>query len=57
MEKALRSPSGGNVQPWKMYVLGPMKRDELVEKVTKKFMAALMGDKSQFEKSRCSKLS
>jgi nitroreductase len=28
-----RAPSGGNVQPWKIYVLGPDKRDELVTAV------------------------
>jgi nitroreductase len=44
LELSSRSPSGGNVQPWKVYVLGPNKRDELVAKVaeriaTKRFEA------------------
>ena len=52
LSKALRAPSGGNVQPWRMYVLGPKKRDELVEKVTEKLSQTLMQGKKLPEKSQ-----
>lgn len=34
--KSARTPSGGNVQPWKVYVLSPTKRDELVRVVSRR---------------------
>ena len=39
LELSARAPSGGNVQPWKVYVLGPTKRDELVESVSARIAA------------------
>ena len=36
LELSARAPSGGNVQPWKVYVLGPSKRDELVRTVAQR---------------------
>lgn len=37
--QSARSPSGGNIQPWKVYVLGPTKRDELVRVVHERIAA------------------
>jgi nitroreductase len=34
--KAGMSPSGANVQPWQVHVLGPKKRDELTNVINKK---------------------
>jgi len=50
LTKAMQTPSGGNLQPWKMYVLGGDKRDELVERVGEKMQGLMQGGKR--EKSR-----
>lgn len=47
LELAARAPSGGNVQPWKVYVLGPRKRDELVSKVAERIA------EKRFESEAC----
>ena len=41
---AARAASGGNVQPWKVYVLGPTKRDELVARVADKMGEGMMAE-------------
>jgi nitroreductase len=49
LNKASRSASGGNLQPWKVYIVVGEKRDELVEKVVKGRIEGekIMGEKPQ----------
>ena len=47
---AARAASGGNVQPWKVYVLGPAKRDELVARVQRRMAVdGLMGEPAEYD--------
>jgi nitroreductase len=48
LDISARAASGGNVQPWKVYVLGPEKRNELVTMVADK-MASRKGEKPQYD--------
>ena len=50
LRKALRTPSGGNLQPWRMYVLAGSARDELVDRVAERMSGVMRGEKR--EKSR-----
>ena len=46
---AARAPSGGNVQPWKTYVLGGQVRDELVARVTANWQSGNYGEGTEYE--------
>ncbi len=45
---AARAPSGGNLQPWKVYVLLGPARDELVRRVAEKRKASPMGTPPEY---------
>ncbi len=45
---AARAPSGGNLQPWKVYVLIGEARDELVRRVAEARKQNPMGDKPEY---------
>ena len=49
LEKASRSPSGGNIQPWHVYVVSGEKRDEIVEKVRASMDQGQLGDESEYK--------
>ncbi len=46
LRKAGRSPSGGNVQPWQVHVLGPEKRSELERAIADKTAQGLFHSKN-----------
>ena len=46
--KAQRAPSGGNLQPWKVYVVAGNARDELVNIVKEKKAVNPLGDGSEY---------
>lgn len=46
---AARAPSGGNVQPWKTYVLTGKVRDELVRRVTEKWNAGIHTEGGEYD--------
>jgi nitroreductase len=46
--QAARAPSGGNLQPWHMYVLSGAARDELVRRVKSKMQEAPMGERPEY---------
>lgn len=48
LEQAKRAPSGGNLQPWKVYVLAGEYRDRLVNTVAEKRAANPVGDGSEY---------
>ena len=45
---AARAPSGGNVQPWKTYVLAGKVRDELVQSLRDKWAAGNFGEGTEY---------
>jgi nitroreductase len=45
---ASRAPSGGNLQPWRVYVLNGDARDELVRRVRERMATAPMGEKPEY---------
>ncbi|MBL4868138.1 MAG: nitroreductase [Pseudomonadales bacterium] len=47
--KAQRAPSGGNLQPWKVYVVAGEARDELVNIVMEKRKTNPIGDGSEYD--------
>lgn len=46
---AARAPSGGNIQPWKTYVLAGQVRDELVRRVRQKWDAGAHGEGAEYD--------
>src|SRR6516162_1687413 len=46
--RAARAPSGGNLQPWRVYMLVGAARDELVRRVRAKRAEAPMGDMPEY---------
>lgn len=48
LKLAARAPSGGNLQPWKVYVVVGAARDELVRRVTTKRAEAPMGETPEY---------
>ena len=46
--QAARAPSGGNLQPWRVYVLAGAARDELVRRVRLKMQEAPMGERPEY---------
>ncbi|MGH6872632.1 MAG: nitroreductase [Rhizomicrobium sp.] len=48
LTQAARAPSGGNLQPWKMYALLGPARDELVRRVAEKRKAHPMGEMPEY---------
>ena len=48
LEQAARAPSGGNLQPWRVYVLLGGARDELVRRVAEKRTEAPMGETPEY---------
>lgn len=46
---AARAPSGGNLQPWKVYALLGEARDELVRRVAKVRETKMMGGKPEYD--------
>lgn len=49
LQDAARAPSGGNVQPWKTYVLAGPARDELVRRVTDKWAAGIHTEGAEYD--------
>jgi nitroreductase len=49
IEKATRAASGGNVQPWHLYVLAGAARDALVDRVAEKSKTTPFGDGPAYE--------
>jgi len=49
IETATRSASGGNVQPWRLYVLSGAARDALVERVAEKSKTTPFGDGPEYD--------
>jgi len=49
LEQAKRAPSGGNLQPWKVYVLAGEFRDRLVNAVAEKSAINPVGDGSEYD--------
>jgi nitroreductase len=45
---AARAPSGGNLQPWRVYVVAGPARDELVRRVKLKMQEAPMGERPEY---------
>jgi nitroreductase len=45
---AARAPSGGNLQPWRVYVVSGAARDELVRRVKAGMASAPMGEKPEY---------
>jgi nitroreductase len=45
---AARAPSGGNLQPWRVYVLSGAARDELVRRVKEKMQQTPMGEAPEY---------
>ncbi len=45
---AARAPSGGNLQPWKTYVMAGAARDELVRRVREKWAAGVYGEGTEY---------
>ncbi len=48
LETAARAPSGGNLQPWRVYALLGEARDELVRRVAEKRKTAPMGEPPEY---------
>lgn len=48
LQRAKRAPSGGNLQPWKVYVLAGDVRDRLVNAVAEKSATNPVGDGSEY---------
>jgi nitroreductase len=48
LELALRAPSGGNLQPWRVYVLSGAARDELVRRVHAGMADTPLGDTPEY---------
>jgi nitroreductase len=48
LAQAARAPSGGNLQPWKVYVLVGSARDELVRRVVEKRKETPMGEAPEY---------
>lgn len=46
---AARAPSGGNLQPWKTYVMAGKARDELLERVRSQWDAGTYGEGTEYE--------
>lgn len=49
LEKAKWAPSGGNLQPWMVYVLGGKRLSDFIDIVQKKLPAHPMGEGSEYE--------
>ncbi len=49
VQKATRAASGGNVQPWKLYVLAGDKRRELIDRVKEKSKETPFGDGPEYD--------
>ena len=49
LEQAKRAPSGGNLQPWKVYVLAGEFRDRLVNTVAEKSAINPVGDGTEYD--------
>jgi len=49
LSTATRAASGGNLQPWKLYVLTGKARDELVDRVAEKSKQTPFGDGPEYE--------
>jgi len=49
LEQAKRAPSGGNLQPWKVYVLAGEFRDRLVNTVAEKSAINPVGDGAEYD--------
>ena len=49
LEQAKRAPSGGNLQPWKVYVLAGEFRDRLVSTVAEKSAINPVGDGAEYD--------
>ncbi|HEY1710849.1 MAG TPA: nitroreductase [Rhizomicrobium sp.] len=48
VEQAARAPSGGNLQPWRTYVLNGAARDELVRRVGERRATKAMGEMPEY---------
>lgn len=48
LSRAARAPSGGNLQPWKVYLLVGAARDELVRRVAEKRKETPMGEAPEY---------
>src|SRR5690242_18697092 len=48
LEAAARAPSGGNLQPWKVYLLMGEARDELVRRVAEARKEHPMGERPEY---------
>ncbi|HEY1961005.1 MAG TPA: nitroreductase, partial [Rhizomicrobium sp.] len=48
LEVAARAPSGGNLQPWKVYVLIGEARDELIRRVAEARLEHPMGERPEY---------
>lgn len=48
LSRAARAPSGGNLQPWRVYVLTGAARDELVRRVRQKMQQTPMGETPEY---------
>lgn len=49
VEKAARAASGGNLQPWRLYVLAGSARDAMVARVKEKSKATPFGDGPEYD--------
>ncbi len=48
LTKALRSPSGGNVQPWKLYVVSGPSMSQFRDQMDQRLMQNPMGEETQY---------
>lgn len=48
LQQAARAPSGGNLQPWKVYAISGEVRDQLVNTVSEKQVTNPIGDGSEY---------
>ena len=46
---AARAPSGGNLQPWKTYVMAGAARDELLRRVREQWEAGNFGEGTEYD--------
>ncbi|MBL4608635.1 MAG: nitroreductase [Pseudomonadales bacterium] len=49
LQQAARAPSGGNLQPWKVYAIAGEVRDQLVNTVSEKQVSNPIGDGSEYD--------
>ena len=48
IKKACRAPSGGNLQPWHVHILGKSAVDELRSLIAKKMADGVRGEKADY---------